>query len=190
MTDGNVSFFLSFQVFMSPSSTSNSTDSEVVAHRPPITEDEEAGPSSNHSTNEVFFVVTEDDDVIPVEEDPLKIRSFDEDKDLIRYFVYFVCFQFSSFIKFISILFQSKKKKKPRSQVTQQRLHRFRQSDSSRKQVVTLHSNDAERKTFLPMQLMHKDVQLSGHSQEASGDSYWRTAVQMPRLRQKFHAQL
>ena len=68
---------------MSPSSTSHSTNSELVVHR---LEDEEAGPSSNNSTNEDFFVGTEDADV----EDPLRISSSGEDKDPIRYLVFFV----------------------------------------------------------------------------------------------------
>ena len=100
---------------MSPSSTSHSTNSELVAHR---LEDEQAGPSSKHSTIEDFFVGTEDAYVKPdpsvlVEEDPLRIRSSDEDEEPIRYFVFCVCFQFISFLVYFYILLKSVKEDAP-----------------------------------------------------------------------------
>ena len=136
---------------MSSSSTSHSTDSEVVVPRR-FVEDENARPTFGHSANGDFLVGIEDADVMPVEEDPLKIRSSNDDEEPIRYFVFFLFFR--SFIKFISILFQSKKKKKnPRSQVTRQS-----QAWDPRKPVATLHNEEKERSEDLPMQLMQTDV--------------------------------
>ena len=97
---------------MSSGSTSHSTNSEVVAHRPRIIEDEEAVCSSKHSTNEVFFVGTEDTDVMPVEKDPLSIHSSDEDEESNRYFV--CCVFHNRFFIFLFLLFKKENFQKPR----------------------------------------------------------------------------
>ena len=104
---------------MFPSSTSHSTNSEVVAHRPRIIEDEEAVCSSKHSTNEVFFVGTEDTDVMPVEKDPLSIHSSDEDEQSNRYFV---CCVFHN--RFLFLYFCYSKKRTFRSQCVDERARR------------------------------------------------------------------
>ena len=85
-------FLLSFQVVMSPSSTSSSTDSEVEVPRRQILEDKETGPSK-HSTDGDSVFGTEDANVA---------LETPEDEEPIRYFVFCV---FHSIIRFLFIFY-------------------------------------------------------------------------------------
>ena len=86
-----LNFPLSFQVIMSPSSTSSSTDSEVAVPRRHFLEDKEAGPFK-HSTDGDSVFGTEDANVT---------LETPEDEEPIRYFVFCVFHSFHSFLIYL-----------------------------------------------------------------------------------------
>ena len=159
--DMKIIFLLSFQVIMSPSSTSSSTDSEVEVPRRQILEDKETG-SSKHSTD--------GDSVFGTANVTLETP---EDEEPIKYFVFCVFQSFHSFLIYLFILYLNQSKKKNlRSQATDDYW-----DPGQWKPVVTLHSKEKEQKEEFRVQNLQKDIWPRVQAQLSYAFAHGRKAV-------------